>query len=142
MAGFIEAHRTRLNPGRVIGLGYSNGANILASTVLARPDLFDDIVLMHPLIPWPPRDDARLKSLAVLVTAGRSDPVCPSPLTLELADFWRRNAGSLDLEWHSGGHELRSSELDAAARFLAGGERRKAKEGAANATAKSGRSGG
>ena len=41
-------------PSRVIGLGYSNGANILASVIFARPELFDDAVLMHPLIPWTP----------------------------------------------------------------------------------------
>jgi phospholipase/carboxylesterase len=126
MAGFVAAHRARLKSSKVIGLGYSNGANILASTALARPDLFDEIVLMHPLIPWRPQDDARLEGWRVLVTAGRSDPICPAPLTLELADFLRKNVASLDLEWHPGGHELRSNELDAAARFLAGGDRQKA----------------
>jgi phospholipase/carboxylesterase len=123
MAGFVEAHRARLRPSRVIGLGYSNGANILTSTALGRPDLFDAVVLLHPLIPWRPQNDARLKGLRVLITAGRNDPICPAPMTLALADFFRANAKSLDLEWHPGGHELRSNEIDAAARFLTSGDR-------------------
>jgi phospholipase/carboxylesterase len=118
MAGFVESHRARLQPSRAIGLGYSNGANILSSTVLARPDLFDAIVLLHPLIPWRPQNDARLKGLRVLITAGRNDPICPSSMTLSLADFFRANAKSVDLEWHSGGHELRPNEIRAAAQFL------------------------
>jgi phospholipase/carboxylesterase len=122
MAGFVEAHRARLRPSRVIGLGYSNGANILTSTALARPELFDAIVLLHPLIPWRPQNDARLQRLKVLIAAGRNDPICPASMTLALADFFRVNAKSLDLEWHPGGHELRPNEIDAAARFLASGD--------------------
>jgi phospholipase/carboxylesterase len=118
MAAFVEAHRQRLRPSRVIGLGYSNGANILASVVFARPDLFDDIVLMHPLIPWRPADNAGLAEVRTLITAGRSDPICPAPMTESLADYFRANAKSVELEWHAGGHEARSSEFDAAARFI------------------------
>ena len=120
MAGFVAAHRARLKPSRVVGLGYSNGANILASTVLARPDLFDAVVLMHPLVPWRPQDDARLSGLQVLITAGQRDPICPPGLSVALAEFFRQNARSLELEWHSGGHELRPNEVEAARRFLAG----------------------
>ena len=54
MAGFVEAHVAAREPSRVVGLGYSNGANILASVIFARRDLFDDAVLMHPLIGWEP----------------------------------------------------------------------------------------
>ena len=35
MAGFVEAHAAIAAPSRVIGLGYSNGANILASVIFA-----------------------------------------------------------------------------------------------------------
>ena len=54
MAGFVRAHRA-LNPGaKVYGIGYSNGANILASMIFTTPELFDRVVLMHPLIPFEP----------------------------------------------------------------------------------------
>ena len=120
MVGFIDAQRDRLKPSRLFGLGYSNGANILASVVFARPDLFDDIVLMHPLIPWRPDEQARFPRLRALITAGRNDSIYPPDLTNDLADYFRARAKSLALEWHQGGHELRPSEVEAARRFLAG----------------------
>ncbi|KIQ71349.1 alpha/beta hydrolase [Wenxinia marina] len=54
MADFIAAERAAAGADRVIGLGYSNGANILASVAFARPELVDDLILFHPLIPVRP----------------------------------------------------------------------------------------
>ena len=54
MAAFVAGHKAA-HPGvPVYGFGYSNGANILASVVMARSDLFDRVGLLHPLIPWQP----------------------------------------------------------------------------------------
>ena len=113
MAGFVSAHKARAGARRVIGIGYSNGANILASVAFAEPRLFDEIALMHPLIPWRPEDDARLAAMRVLITAGRRDPICPPAQTLALAEYWSRQGADARLEWHDGGHELRDSEIDA-----------------------------
>ena len=55
MAAFVRAHVEAAKPSAVLGLGYSNGANILASVVFADPALFDATVLMHPLIPFEPQ---------------------------------------------------------------------------------------
>lgn len=60
MGGFVKAHCQTAKksdegkPSAAFGLGYSNGANILASLTFAEPDLFDAVVLMHPLIPFQP----------------------------------------------------------------------------------------
>jgi phospholipase/carboxylesterase len=113
MAGFVRAHRARAQANRVIGIGYSNGANILASVAFAEPGLFDDIALMHPLIPWRPVDDARLAATRVLITAGQRDPICPPAQTLALAEFWSRQGAETKLEWSDGGHELSDSEIEA-----------------------------
>lgn len=118
MAGFVEAHRDALRPSAVIGLGYSNGANILAATLFARPGLWDAAVLLHPLIPFQPDIQGSLQGKPVLVTAGERDPICPPALTRRLA-AWLEDAGAaLQLEWHPGGHELRENEVAATAAFL------------------------
>ncbi len=75
MADFAAAHVAAARPSSVLGLGYSNGANILASVLFAAPGLFDAAVLMHPLIPFEPQDRSRLDAARVLVTAGRRDPM-------------------------------------------------------------------
>jgi len=118
MADFVEAHVAQAKPSAVFGLGYSNGANILASTMFTRPDLFDAAVLMHPLIPFEPQVDGDLKGRRILITAGRRDPICPPNLTSRL-EAWLRGLGAdVILDWHDGGHEVRPEEIDAARDFL------------------------
>ncbi len=118
MAGFVAGHKARLGPGRVIGLGYSNGANILASVAFHAPGLFDTLVLMHPLIPFRPAP-ASMAGTRVLITAGARDPIGPQPLTEALAGHLRDDGAEVSVHWHPGGHELRPDEVEAARAFLA-----------------------
>lgn len=118
MAGFISAHVSDKNPSAVIGLGYSNGANILASVLFSEPNLFNAAVLMHPLIPFEPRVDGHLRDTKVLVTAGRRDPICPQPQTLALEQQLRKLGATVETFWHDGGHEIRQGEIVATEAFL------------------------
>lgn len=117
MTGFVREHAA--GAPRVLGLGYSNGANILASVLFAAPDLFDAAVLMHPLIPFAPRIAGSLAEKRILITAGRHDPICPPLLTTRLEAYLRDAGADVVLEWHGGGHELRQSEIAAARQFFA-----------------------
>lgn len=118
MADFIAAERHEVGPSHTIGLGYSNGANILASVALAKPDLVDTLVLMHPLIPWTPDSQPGLKGRRILITAGEHDPICPAPLTNALVDYLNAQGAKVSVAWHPGGHEIAQTEIDAIAAFL------------------------
>jgi phospholipase/carboxylesterase len=118
MAEFIAEHKLRLKAQRVIGLGYSNGANILASVMFKEPALFNDAVLMHPLIPWVPADQTGLAASRILITAGKRDPICPAQESQRLAIYFDKQGAMTNLVWHDGGHELRQTEVDAAQAFL------------------------
>ena len=120
MARFVAAHKAANPRAPVYGLGYSNGANILASVVLETPDLFERAVLMHPLIPWKLEANPALKNLKLLITAGKRDPICPLPLTQALENYFKAQGTTVDLLLHDGGHEIRQTELTAIAGFLAG----------------------
>ena len=119
MSGFIDAHRARRPDAPVYGFGYSNGANILASVAMARPDLFDRLGLLHPLIPWSPAPVPQLAGRHMLITAGRRDPICPWPLTSALIDWAQAQGASVTTEIHDGGHELRPQEIAALSMLFA-----------------------
>jgi phospholipase/carboxylesterase len=102
---------------KLLGLGYSNGANILANLLFEAPGLFDAAALLHPLIPFEP-PAADLSGHKVLITAGRRDPIAPNAATDALAAALRARGAGVELAWHEGGHELRREELAAARRFL------------------------
>ena len=119
MVDFVTARRNETKPSRVVGLGYSNGANILAAVQFAAPELFDATILMHPLIPFtPPAVD--FGGRKVLITAGQRDPMASVAMTEALGDYFTAHGARTELVWHAGGHELRQEELRAAQGFLAG----------------------
>jgi len=119
MAGFMKAHVEAAKPSTVLGLGYSNGANILASVTFAEPSLLDAAALMHPLIPFEPQVRGSLAGRHMLITAGRRDPICPPGLTSRLEAYLRADGADVTVEWHDGGHEVRPNEIEAARRFFA-----------------------
>lgn len=118
MIEFVDAQRERTKASRVIGLGYSNGANILASVLFQKPELFSNAVLMHPLIPWTPADQPGLKDKRLLITAGKRDPICPAPQSEKLVQYFEHQGAETKLLWHDGGHELRQTEIEAVGAFL------------------------
>lgn len=117
LIAFVTARKAIGSPRQVIGLGYSNGANILASVQFTAPDLFDATVLMHPLIPFAP-PSAALAGKRVLITAGRRDPIAPQAATQALGDYFAGQGAETSLRWHDGGHELRPEELRETQAFL------------------------
>ena len=118
MVGYVEAWKEK-HPGRpLFGFGYSNGANILASVMIARPDLFDRVGLLHPLIPWEPAPVQGLQGKQVLISAGRRDPICPWPMTERLVAWTEAQGAELMTSYHGGGHELIQDEALALAQLL------------------------
>ena len=117
MATFVGTLAREHQASQVIGLGFSNGANILANLLIER-NLFDKAILLHPLIPFKPKDNAALEGRQILITAGQRDPICPAPLTQALADYFTAQKAAVDVEWHTGGHDIRQNEIEAVQRFL------------------------
>lgn len=124
MRGFVASQRPAssgdASAPRTLGLGYSNGANILAATFFEDPALFDAVVLMHPLIPFAPEIVPGMAGRRVLITAGRQDPICPPALTERLAESLSAAGALVETVWHPGGHEIRDAEIQSAAAFLRG----------------------
>jgi phospholipase/carboxylesterase len=118
MAAFMRERIAAAAPSTVAALGYSNGANILASVLFTSPQLVDRAVLMHPLIPFTPEPQTGLAGRHVLITAGRGDPVAPAESTTALAAWFASQGAQTTLSWHEGGHEVQPRELQVARIFL------------------------
>jgi len=118
MASFLAAQRARVGAGDVVGLGYSNGANILASVAFHRPEIVDRLVLLHPLIPFAPPPQPGLAGRRVLITSGARDPIAPAVQTDALILWLEAQGADVTHHAHPGGHEIAQSELTAAQAFL------------------------
>ncbi|OYR11481.1 alpha/beta hydrolase [Brucella thiophenivorans] len=118
MLAFVSDIRQQ-NPEREIyALGYSNGANILASMLFRDPRLFDRAALMHPLIPWTPEPQPELAGKRVLITAGHADPISPLKLSQGLIDWFKTQGAKVETLIAPGGHEIRPAELESLTNFL------------------------
>lgn len=102
-----------------LALGYSNGANIIASVSFSDPDAFDRMILLHPLVPFDPPPQPGLRGRRVLITAGERDPICPPDHTRALERYYREQGADVTVAWHGGGHEIQPVELEAIRAFLA-----------------------
>ncbi|MDQ0316622.1 alpha/beta hydrolase [Amorphus orientalis] len=100
------------DPAQAILVGFSNGANLIASLLLAEPKAVPRAVLMHPLIPFEIKAEVPLGA-DVLVTAGRRDPIVPWPMIVRLVEDLRQAGASVDLYDRDGGHEVSEAEIAA-----------------------------
>ena len=119
MAGYVKAAAEEYQASAILGLGFSNGANILAN-VLIEKGIFDAAVLMHPLIPFQPEAQASLAGRKVLMTAGRRDPIAPISMTEALFEHLRNRQAEVKMVWHPGGHEIAPLEIEEVRNFLSG----------------------
>jgi len=108
--------------GRVVALGFSNGANIAASLVLSGSRTLAGAVLLHPLVPFEPETLPDLRGVPVFIGAGRTDPLVPVPLTERLVELLTAGGAAVETSWHPGGHRLTRDELEAAGAWLQKGE--------------------
>jgi phospholipase/carboxylesterase len=107
----------------LVAVGFSNGANVAASTLLLRPEALRAAVLFSPMVPLRPGQlpGARLPDLstsAVFIGSGRRDPICPPEEAEELAAILSDAGAAVEVVWHDGGHELRRPVVDAATTWL------------------------
>lgn len=112
--GFLEEtlRAAGRDPEQAVGIGYSNGANLLANLLFRRPERLGGWALLHPLIPFAP-EIAPAEGRPVLVSAGERDPICPPELTRLLVAGLGAAGAAVREVWHPGGHAVARSELEA-----------------------------
>lgn len=107
-----------LDRSRIVAVGFSNGANIAASTLLLRPDALQAAILLHPMVPFEPDGPVDLIGMKVFIGAGRNDPLIEPASTERLAEILRSNSAEVTIEWAHAGHQLTQGEIAAATAWL------------------------
>ena len=121
LADFVTAAAKEYGfaPQAVTAVGFSNGANIAASVLLLRPEIFASAILFHPMVPLVPEQSPDLSGVHVLISAGKSDPIVMPQETERLANMLRDAEAKVDVAWYEGGHSLMQPELAHAKNWLA-----------------------
>jgi predicted esterase len=115
LADFVDAADAAYGLGgrRPIAVGFSNGANIAASTLLLRPGTLGGALLIRPMVPLVPEPLPELSGIPVQINAGQVDPLVPPPQSEALAKLLSDAGASVKLHWIAGGHALTREDLEA-----------------------------
>jgi phospholipase/carboxylesterase len=120
LAEFVEAAADEygFDRSKVVAVGYSNGANVAASTILLHPGLLRAAVLFKAMVPFEPDLTPDLSGMPVFLAAGRADRMIPPDNTQRLADILLEAGADVDLRWHDTGHPLTYDEVREAKAWL------------------------
>lgn len=118
LADFVADQSASRHLGKIIAVGYSNGANIAASMLLLRPDVLSGAILFRAMLPLEPPQPPQLEQTPVLLLAGRDDNMIPQDSTQRLAVLLEHAGASVTLEWRHTGHRLEQAEFTLAREWL------------------------
>jgi len=120
LADFViaAAKHYKIDVKNMVAVGYSNGANIAASTLLLLPEIFPAAVLFRAMVPLVPETQPDLSSVRVWIGAGSIDPIVPASETKQLSELLRDAGADVTIRFFKGGHELTPEDVDVAREWL------------------------
>jgi len=120
LADFVAAAvwQYRLAADRVVAVGYSNGANIVTSMLLLRPEILRAAILFRTMVPLVPDNLPDLSSVRVWIGAGDQDPIIPASETQRLATLFRRGGADVTIRFAHATHGLTNDEVKMARLWL------------------------
>jgi predicted esterase len=123
LAKFVAAAARHygFDSGRVVAVGFSNGANIAASTLLLEPGVLAGAILFRAMVPIVPDRLPSLQGTPVFMSNGRTDSLIPAADAERLAELLRQAGASVTLEWQPGGHQLTRQDVTQAQEWLRSG---------------------
>jgi predicted esterase len=120
LADFVAAavRNYKLAADHIIGVGYSNGANIAASMLLLRPEIMHAAVLFRAMVPLVPDKLPDLSSVHVWIGAGDQDPIIAASETQRLVELLRCAGAEVTIRFFHAGHGLTNTEIETAGQWL------------------------
>lgn len=109
LADFIDAacKQYGVQPGRLIAVGFSNGANIAATLLQLRPESLAGAILLRPMVVIDqPAAPLSLRDKRILMSSGSVDPIIPKDHPARLAELLRAGGAEVTLKTQIAAHNL------------------------------------
>jgi phospholipase/carboxylesterase len=118
LADFVLAAQARYGLAAPVALGFSNGANIAAATLLLHPGLLRGAALLRAMVPLQQPPAARLEHTPVLLLSGAADPIVPAASSTTLAAQLQQAGADVTHRVLPGGHGLTQMDLSLVRNWL------------------------
>src|SRR5437667_5772315 len=120
LADFVTAsvRHYKLAANHIVGVGYSNGANIAASMLLLRPEIMHAAILFPAMVPLIPETLPDLSAVRVWISAGDQDPIIPASEAKRLAEPLRSAGADVTIRFAKAAHGLTSDDVTTARDWL------------------------
>ncbi|MEE7458246.1 hydrolase [Methylorubrum populi] len=119
LAAFVAQARVAYGLAAPVAVGFSNGANIAAATLLLHPEALAGAVLLRAMVPLAEAPPADLAGRPVLLLSGAFDPIVPAENAERLAAGLERAGARVTHTVNPAGHGLSQADLSAAGPWLA-----------------------
>lgn len=122
LADFVAAaaKEYRLDPARLVAVGFSNGANVAATMLQLRPEVLGGGILFRSMVVLDqPAAPGTLAGKRVLLTNGTTDPIVPLDHPQRLATLLRAGGAEVKVEPLPASHQLTPQDLAAAQSWIA-----------------------
>lgn len=129
LADFVVAasEHYKLDPARLLAVGFSNGANIGATVMLLRPETLGGGALFRPMVVLnQPAATGSLVGRRILLSNGSTDPLVPPDNPEKLAALLRAGGAEVKLELFPASHALTPQDVAVAQSWLANESRPRA----------------
>lgn len=112
------AEREGFDSGKVIALGYSNGANIAGAALVKHPKFLAGAILFRPMQPFKEMPEAGVKSIPVFFSSGRFDGTVNPVKTAGYVKTLENNGFALSFHDMPSGHALIQEDVTLAGKWL------------------------
>ncbi len=120
LAAFLKelAAKEGLDAGKLIAVGYSNGANIAGAILTREPSLFAGVAMWRPMQPFTALPEFH-GTAPVLTTSGRFDPTVPTTHVAAWQSALQEAGYEVEGHMLASGHELTGEDIELTANWLA-----------------------
>ncbi|TFZ60076.1 alpha/beta hydrolase [Methylorubrum sp. Q1] len=119
LAAFVAQARAAYGLAAPVAVGFSNGANIAAATLLLHPQVLAGAVLLRAMVPLAESPPADLAGRPVLLLSGALDPIVPAENAERLAARLQQAGAAVTHTVNPAGHGLSQADLAASGTWLA-----------------------